>query len=117
MLSCVKIKAVTNSTTLLESEDIWPATLVEIICEWVHYDVVVGDDDVDDDLCEPLVEVEVLPGHRPDQVHTVLLCHVVDVAETGVVLHDVLFKPFALVCLFQDGRPPAQCSSRRSRWC
>ena len=33
MLSCVEIKAVTNSTTLLESEEIWPATLVEII--WV----------------------------------------------------------------------------------
>ena len=118
MLSCVKIKAVTNSTTLLESEEIWPATLVEIICEWVPYDVVVvGDDVVDDDLCEPLVEVEVLPGHGPDQVHTVLLCHVIDVAQAGVVLHNVLCKPIALVCLFQDARPPAQCSSRRSRWC
>ena len=39
-----------------------------------------------DHLGEPLVEAEVLARHGPDQVHAVLLRHVVDVAKAGVVL-------------------------------
>ena len=39
-----------------------------------------------DHLGEPLVEAEVLARHGPDQVHAVLLRHMVDVAKAGVVL-------------------------------
>ena len=39
-----------------------------------------------DHLGEPFVEGEVLPRHRPHQVHALLLCHVVDVAKARVVL-------------------------------
>ena len=35
---------------------------------------------------EPVVEGEVLPSHRPHQVHALLLRHVVDVAKARVVL-------------------------------
>ena len=85
-----------------------------------------------DHLGEPFVEGEVLPGHRPHQVHALLLRHMVDVAEARVVLElsngqnglDQNFSTFLeeMACAILArvkvrSKTPAQCSSHRSQWC